>query len=92
MPKAPVRLQTHQGYQVFNRLPYFTVYDHVVELRLRRKLGPRGLQPLLPLRGRLSTTPDEPAYQFLPRRRRQEDEPSIGAIRLDLPRSLQIDL
>ena len=66
MPKVTARLQTDQGYQVFDRLAYFTIDHHMVELGLSRHLGPRSLQPALLLLGRLGATPDQPAYQFLP--------------------------
>ena len=91
--KAPVRLQTDQGYQVCDRLVDFAVHDHVVELRLGGHLGPRGLQP--PLALRLADSVPRPTS----RRTNschdggaRKTNRASGQPGLDLPRSLQIDL
>jgi hypothetical protein len=64
----------------------------VVKLRFSSKFQFSGFQPpLLFLRG-FRAAANQPADHFVPAGRGQEDEVGVGHSRLDLPRSLEVDL
>src|SRR5215217_591273 len=89
--EACARSEPQQGYQVLDRLAYFAIDDDVVELLLGGHFCLRGFQPPLPLSRRLGAAPDQPPTEFLPRRRRQEDESSLGQCLPHLPSPLEVD-
>ena len=64
----------------------------MVELALRREFDLRGLEAALTLFGGFGAAADESANEFVPARRREEDEERIGGVLLDLTRALQVDL
>jgi hypothetical protein len=81
-----------QGYQVMHSLTYFAIHDDVVEFGLRGHLGPGRLESLCLLDGGLGAPADQPADEFIPGRRSQEDELGVRAADPHLPCALQIDL
>src|SRR5918993_204986 len=82
----------HQGYQLLGRSVNFVVDDGDVELALRGQLGPRGLEPALPLGLALGAASDEPADELVPGRRLEEDEQRLRHRLADLPGALEVDL
>src|SRR5437868_6736157 len=84
--------QAHQGYQPAPDGPDVVVDQHLVELRPRRELDPRGLEPTRDDVGRFGAAPDQPAYELVPARRLEEDEQRVRHGGADLARPVQLDL
>src|SRR5882757_11256554 len=83
---------SNQLYQLIGRLPNGGVHDRDVELLLGRQLKSSRLESALPFFGRFGPPADQPADQFVPARRGQEDEMRVRHRLPDLARALQVDL